>query len=173
MSDITKNNGGGPGKQTSRYQGKHESFCAPTSGPEDVLFHPSTLAAEFKKYNDRLADYVGVLFKHFGPPMRKALCKLAKLLFVLPEQPDSDSKSYADEVVVWTDAFTRIKDDSRRFTEANQKVFNLLKQHITPAMMQKLRTHAEWDQVEYDMDGVGLSILLRYYCHRKGAGEKQ
>ena len=40
-------------------------------------------------------------------------------------------------------------------------------------MMQKLRTHADWDQVGDDMDGVGLSILIRYHCHRKGAGKKQ
>ena len=39
--------------------------------------------------------------------------------------------------------------------------------------MQKLRTHADWDQVEYNMDGVGLAILLRYYCYFKGTGEKQ
>ena len=147
MSDTTKNNDGGAVNQTSRYQGKHGSFRAPTSGLEDVVFHPSSLAAEFKKYNDRLADYVSVSFKNFGPPMSKALRKLAKPLFVLPEQPDSDSKSYATEVVVWTDAFTRVKDDSRRFTEANQKVFNILKHHSTPAMMQNIRPHADWDQV--------------------------
>ena len=68
---------------------------------------------------------------------------------------------------------TRVKDDSHRFTKANQKVSNLLKQNITPAMMQKLRTHADWDQVEDDMYVVGPSILLQYYCHSKGAGEKQ
>ena len=39
--------------------------------------------------------------------------------------------------------------------------------------MQKLRTHADWDQVEDDMDGVGLTILIRYYCHGKGSGEKK
>ena len=138
-----------------------------------MVFRPSSSLAEFKKYNDRLADYVGVSFNHFGPPMIKAMRKLAKPLFVLHEHIYLDSKLYVTEVVVWTDAFTRVKDDSCRFTEANQKVFNLLKHHSTTAMMQKLRTHADWDQVEDDMDGVGLSILLRYYCHRKGAGEKQ
>ena len=160
MSDTTKNNGG-VGKQTIRYQGKHESFCAPTSGLEDVVFHPSSLAAEFKKYNDRLADYVGVSLKHFDPPMNKALRKLVKPLFVLPGQPDSDSKLYETEVVVWTDAFTRVKNDSRCFTEADQKVFNLLKQHSTSAMMLNLHMHADWDQVEDDMDGVDLAILIR------------
>ena len=40
-------------------------------------------------------------------------------------------------------------------------------------MMHKLRTHDDWDQVEDNMDGVGLAILLRYYYHSKGAGEKQ
>ena len=64
-----------------------------------MVFHPSSLAAEFKNFNDRLADYFGVSFKHFGPPMSKALRKLAKPIFVLPEQPDSESKSYVTEVV--------------------------------------------------------------------------
>ena len=105
--------------------------------------------------------------------MSKALRKLAKPLFVLPKHPDSDSKSYATEVVIWNDSFMRVKYDSHRFTGANQKVFNLLKQNNTPGMMQKLLTHADWDQVEDDMDGIGLSILLQYYCHSKGAGEKQ
>ena len=59
MSDTTKNNGG-VGKQTSRYQGKHESFRAPNSGLEDVVFHLYSSTAEFKKFNDRLADYFGV-----------------------------------------------------------------------------------------------------------------
>ena len=105
--------------------------------------------------------------------MSKALRKLAKPIFVLPEQPDSYLKSYETEVVVWTGTFTKVKDDSCRFTEANQKLFNLLKQHSTPAMMQKLCTHADWDEIECDMDGIGLAILLRYFFHRKGAGEKQ
>ena len=94
-------------------------------------------------FNDRLADYAGVSFKHFGLPMSKALRKLVKPLFVLPEHPDLDSKSYVIEVVVWTGAFTKVKYDSRRFTEANPKLFNLLKQHSTPAMMQMLRTNAD------------------------------
>ena len=161
MSDTTKNNGGVGKQVASRYLGKHKSFRAPTSGLEDVVFHPSLLATEFEKFNDRLANYVGVSFKHFGLPMRKALRKLVKPLFVLPEQPDSDSKWNATNVVVWTDAFTKVKDDSRRFTEANQKVFKIMKHHSNPAMMQNLRTHADWDEVEDDMDGVGLSILLQ------------
>ena len=156
MSDTTKNNGVVYNQVASCYQGKHKSFRAPNSGLEDVVFHPSLLATEFEKFNDRLANYVGVSFKQFGLPMRKALRKLVKPLFVLPEQPDSDSKWNATNVVVWTDAFTKVKDDSRRFTEANQKVFNLLEQHCTPEMMQKLRTHAEWDEVEDYMDVVGL-----------------
>ena len=85
MLDTTKNNGG-VGKQVARcYQGKHESFRAPNSGLEDVVFHPSSAAAEFKTFNYRLSNYVGVSFKHFGSPMSKALRKLEKPLFVLPE----------------------------------------------------------------------------------------
>ena len=173
MSDTTKNNGGVGKQVSSRYQGKHKIFRAPTSGLDDVVFQPSSSAAEFKTFNDCLANYVGMYLKHFGLPMIKALRKMAKPLFVLTEQPDSDSKFYVTEVVVWTDAFTKVKDDSRRFTESNQKLFNFLKQHSSPVMMQKLRAHADWDKVEDDMDGVGLAILLRYFCHRKGAGENQ
>ena len=121
-----------------------------------MVFHPSLSTAELKKFNDCLADHVGVSFQHFVLPMSKALRTLAKPLFVLPEQPDSDLKWYASKVIVSTDAFTKVKDDSRSFTGANQKVFNLLEQHCTPEMMQKLRTHAEWDEVEDYMDVVGL-----------------
>ena len=96
-----------------------------------------------------------------------------KSLIRYPEQPDLDSKSYATDVIVWTDAFTIVKDDSCCFTKENKKVFNLMKQHSTPSMIQKLHTHDDWDQVEDDMDGVSLSKLLRYYCDRKGAGEKK
>ena len=133
-----------------------------------MVFRPSSAAAEFKTFNDRLANFFGVSFKNFGLPMSKALQKLAKPLFVLPKQLDSDSKSYVTKVVVWADAFTKVKDDHRRFTETNQKVFNLLKQHVTPEMMQKLHTHADWDGVEDDMDGVVLASLICYFCHRKG-----
>ena len=93
MPNTTKNNGGGAGKQTSRYQGKQKRFRAPISGLEEVVFHPSSSAAEFKKYDDRLANYFGVSFKYFGPQMSKAVHKLEKPIFVLPEQTDLDSKS--------------------------------------------------------------------------------
>ena len=121
----------------SRYPGKHESFKASTSGLEDVVFHPSSSAAEFKKFNERLADHISVPFKRFGPPMSKALRKLVKLLFVLPEKPDTDSKSYQVDVVMWTDEWSQVKDDCRQFTEANQKLYNLLNQHCLPAMLKK------------------------------------
>ena len=116
--DTTKNNGG-VGKQTSRNQGKHENFRARTPVLEDLVFHPSSSATKFKKFNDRLVDYVAVSFKHFGQPMSKAPLKLAKLIFVLPEHPDLDPKSYATKVVVCHDAFTRVKYDSHCFTKAN------------------------------------------------------
>ena len=135
-------------KKSSRYQGKHESFKAPTSGLEDVVFNPSSSAADFKKFNDCLAHHVGVTFKLFGPPMSKALRKLVKPLFVLLAKPDPDSKSYQVDVIVWTETWTEVKDDRRQFTEANQKLFNLIKQHCAPAIMQKVHTHADWNYVE-------------------------
>ena len=62
--------------QTSDFShGKHDFFCAPTSGLEDVVFQPHSSAAQFKNNNDHMDDHVRVTFKLMVPKMSKALMK--------------------------------------------------------------------------------------------------
>ena len=71
MSD-NKDSGSGGKTNTNRFYEKYNSFRAPTSGLEDVVFQPHSSAAQFKKKNDRLDDHIGVTLRRMGPKMGKA-----------------------------------------------------------------------------------------------------
>ena len=114
-----KDYGDGGKSNANHYQGKHNSFGAPMSGLEGVVFQPHSLAAQFKKINDRLADHVGVIFKRMVPTMGKTLKKLVNPVLVVPSMPDSNSKSYDDEIIVFAETYKLTNQDICEFKNAN------------------------------------------------------
>ena len=87
--------------------------------------------------------------------------------------PDSKSKSYDAEIIVFAETYKLANHYIREFKDANQRSYNLYKQHWAEAMLRKLTKLPEWNTVEEDMDGVGLEKMLRQLCHKKGAEGKQ
>ena len=51
--------------------------------------------------------------------------------------------------------------DIREFKDANQRSYNMHKQHCAEAVLQKLTTLPELETVEEDMDGFDLAKMLR------------
>ena len=106
---------------------KYDSFSALTSGLEDVAFQPHSLATQFKKKNDRLADHVGVTFRRMGLKIGKAMRKLVQPVLAVPIMPDSESKAHDAEIIVFTETFKIANQDIREFKDANQQSYNLYK----------------------------------------------
>ena len=168
-----KDSGGGGKSNANRYQGNHESFRAPTSGLAYVVFQPHSLAADFKKINDRLANHVGVTFKQMGLTMGKDMRKLVNPVLVVLIMPDRNLKSYNAEIIVFAVTYKLLNHDICELKYSNQKSYNLYKQQCAEAMMQKLTTLHDWKTVEKDMDRVGIANTLWQVCHKKGYGEKK
>ena len=172
MSDNKDYGSGGKSNSNISY-GKHNFFCATTSGMEDVVFQPQSSAAHFKNNNDRLADHVGVTFRQMGPVMGKDMRKLVQPVLAVPSMTNSESKSYDAKIIVFADTYKIANQDIRKFKDANQRSYSLYKQNCAESMIQKLTTFPDWETVEEDMDGFGLAKILRQVCHNKRSGGKQ
>ena len=168
-----KDSGSGGKSNTNRSHGKYNSFCAPTSGLEDVVFKPYSLDARFNKNNDWQADHVGVSFRRMVPTMGKALRKLAQLVLAVPSMPNSKSKTYDAEIIEFAEIYKLANQGICKFKDAKQQSYNLYKQHYAEAMLQKLTTLPEWETFKEDMDGVGLAKILCQVFRKRGEGGKQ
>ena len=91
----------------------------------------------------------------------------------VPSMPDSDSKSYDAEIIVFAETYKLGNQDIREFKDANQRSYSLYKQNCAESMIQKLTTFPDWETVEEYMDGFGLAKILRQVCHNKRSGGKQ
>ena len=61
--------------------------------------------------------------------MGKALRKMMQPFLTVPSMPDSDSKSYDAEIIVFAETYKLANQDIREFKDANQRSYNLYKQH--------------------------------------------
>ena len=61
--------------------------------------------------------------------------------------PDSDSKSYDVNIIVFAETYKLVNQDIRKFKDANQRSYNLYKQHCAEVMLQKLTTLPDWETV--------------------------
>ena len=73
--------------------------------------------------------------------------------------PDSKSKSYDAEIIVFAETYKLANQDIHEFKDANQRSYNLYNQHCAELMLLKLTMLPDWEIVEEDMYRVGLDNM--------------
>ena len=112
---------------------------------------------------EALSKHVGVYFKYGGPDTAKAMLELQAPVLALPSDPDDKATSVA--IFKWEKNYAKVEKKIETWEENNKKVFNLVLQHSTPEISNKIESLDDWATVKDAMDGIELLKLIRKVCH--------
>ena len=123
-------------KNMKSYDGnKKSAFRVPTAGFDRITFdvEDPSCASKFKDHVDALAGHLGLTLKKGGPALAMAMRNGKRPVFTYPKALDPTEQQDQTKRFVFERDYARVDDDTRSFTENNNRAYELLTLHCSPA----------------------------------------
>ena len=162
-----------PKNRKSHNGNKKSAFRAPTAGFDRITFdvEDPSCASKFKDHVDALAGHLGLTLKKGGPALAMAMRYGKKPVFTYPTALDPTEQQDRLKVFGYEREYTRVDDDKRAFAENNNRAYELLTLHCSPATVTAMKSMKDYTRCRDDQDGIGLLALIQSVTFNKNASE--
>ena len=161
-------------KNRKSYDGnKKNVFRAPTIGFEKTTFDvdDTSCTSKFKDHVDALAGHLGLTLKKGGPALAMAMRNGKKPVFPYPKDLDATEQQDPTKLFVFQRDYARVDDEKRAFEENNNRAYELLTLHCSPATVTAMKSMKDYAKCRDNQDGIGLLALIQSVSFNKNASE--
>jgi hypothetical protein len=92
-------------------------------------------------------------------------------VFTYPKALDPTEQQDQTKRFVFERDYARVDDDTRAFTENNNRAYELLTLHCSPATVTAMKSMKDYTRCRDDQDGIGLLALIQSVSFNKNASE--
>ena len=157
-------------KNRKSYDGnKKNVFRAPTVGFEKTTFDvdDTSCTSKFKDHVDALAGHLGLTLKKGGPALAMAMRNGKKPVFSYPKDLDATEQQDPTKLFVFQRDYARVDDEKRAFEENNNRAYELLNLHCSPATVTAMKSMKDYTKCRDNQDGIGLLALIQSVSFNK------
>ena len=92
--------------------------------------------------------------------MARAMRNGTKPMFTYPTTPDAKEQQDRSKMFAYECDYARVDDEKRAFTENNNRAYELLTLHCSPATVTAMKSMKDYTKCRDGKDGIGLLALI-------------